>query len=382
MTPLLLSAVSLLALTACEKKAAKPPPPPPQTAEFITVSPRAVHVTTELPGRISSYEIAMVRPQVNGVIQKRLFTEGTDVVAGQQLYQIDPRVYQAAYDSASGQLAQAKANAFTARAKFERYGPLVKAHAVSKQEYDDARAASDAADAQVLIAKGQVENAAVNLNYTQVRAPITGRIGRSLQTVGALVATGQAANLSVITRLDPIYVDVNLPAVSLLRLREEVASGRIQTGDDKSAPVSLKMEDGTTYKDPGKIQFNEVNVDQATATVVVRAVFPNPDHLLLPGMYVHASLDEGINPDAILVPQQALFRNTRAEPEVMVLDSDNKASIRNVTTGPAHGTDWIITDGLKPGDRVVVTGLQKIHPGDKVNPQPYSEDTSAPADRK
>jgi membrane fusion protein (multidrug efflux system) len=317
----------------------------------------------------------MVRPQVNGVVQKRLFVEGADVVAGQQLYQIDPSIYQAAYDSANGQLAQAKANAVTARAKFERYGPLKTAHAVSKQEYDDALAAARAADAQILIAKGQVETAATNLRYTKVNSPITGRIGRTLLTVGALVQAGQSSNMAVVTRLDPVYVDVNLPAISLLRLRREVAAGQIHTNPDNSVPVSLELEDGSVYDKPGKMQFSEVNVDQSTATVVVRAVFPNPQKLLLPGMYVHATLDEGTDPEAILAPQQAVTRNSHGDPQLLVLSDDDKVELRQINVGAMHGNDWVVTSGLKAGDRVIVVGLQKVHPGDKVTPKPF---TAAP----
>lgn len=367
------SAASLLALSGCGKKQAPPAQLPPQKVGVVTISAQSVHVRTQLPGRVEAFEIAMVRPQVNGVIQKRLFVEGSDVVAGQQLYQIDPSSYQAVYDSASGQLEQAKANAVTARAKLERYGPLVKAHAVSKQEYDDALASSRAADAQILVAKGQVEAAAVNLRYTKVNAPISGRIGRSLMTVGALATVGQSTNMAVVTRLDPVYVDVNLPAISLLRIRREVASGRIQTNADNSVPVSLQLEDGSDYELAGKMQFSEVNVDEATATVVVRALFPNPKKLLLPGMYAHATLDEGVDPSALLVPQQAVTRDTRGEPQVLVVGEGNKVAIRPIHTSATHDADWIVTDGLKVGDQVVVTGLQKVHPGDKVAPVPFQE---------
>ncbi|WP_408744129.1 efflux RND transporter periplasmic adaptor subunit [Acetobacter estunensis] len=371
------SIASLFLLGACGRKAPPPAAAPPQKVEVLTLQPQSVQVHTQLPGRISAFEIAMVRPQVNGVILKRYFVEGTDVKAGQQLYQIDPSAYQAVYDSATGQLAQAKANAVTARAKLERYGPLMKAHAVSKQEYDDALASSRAADAQILVAKGQVEAAAVNLRYTRVNSPIDGRIGRSLLTVGALATVGQTSNLAVVTKLDPIYVDVNLPAISLLRIRREVASGRIHTNPDHSVPVTLQMEDGSTYESPGKMQFSEVNVDQDTSTVVVRALFPNPDRLLLPGMYVHATLDEGTDPAAILVPQQAVTRNSHGDPQVVVLDADDKVAQRPITTGATQGTDWVVTSGLKAGDRVVVVGLQKIHPGQKVSPVPFSD--AAPA---
>lgn len=368
---------SVPVLSGCEKKAAPPAAAPPQQVQVVEVRPRPLHVRTQLPGRLEAYEIAMVRPQVNGVIQKRLFTEGADVVAGQQLYQIDPGLYQAALDSAKGQLAQARANAVTAKAKFDRYRSLVSEHAVSRQEYDDARAASDAAEAQILVARGQVESAEVNLRYTKVKSPITGRIGRSLLTVGALATAGQSSNMAVVTRLDPIFVDVNLPAVSLLRFRREVASGRIHTNPDNSVPVSLEMEDGSVYDLPGKMQFSEVNVDEATATVVVRAVFPNPKRMLLPGMYVHATLDEGTDPAAILVPQQAVSRNTHGDPQVLLVGEGNKVELRDITTGAASGADWVVSSGLKPGERVIVTGVQKVHPGSTVRPEPMPDDSAS-----
>jgi membrane fusion protein (multidrug efflux system) len=373
------SVASLLVLTACNKKAPQQGAPPPQQVQALTVKAQPVQIHTALPGRIEAYEIAMVRPQVNGVIQKRLFVQGTDVQAGQQLYQIDPSIYQAAYDSANGQLVQAQANAITAKAKLERYGPLKAAHAVSKQEYDDALAASRSADAQILIAKGQVENAATNLGYTRVNAPISGRIGRTILTVGALVQAGQSSNLAVITRLDPIYVDVNLPAISLLRLRREIASGQIHTNPDNSVPVSLELEDGSTYDQAGKMQFSEVNVDESTATIVVRAVFPNPQKYLLPGMYVHATLDEGTNPQALLVPQQAVTRNSHGDPQVLVVGDDDKVALRGVTTSAMHGSDWVVSSGLKAGERVVVIGLQKVHPGDKVTVTPFNDTASSDA---
>nr|WP_242010094.1 efflux RND transporter periplasmic adaptor subunit [Acetobacter conturbans] len=372
----------MLFLTACDKKAPPKGAPPPQKVEVLTVQPHSIQVHTRLPGRISAYEIAMVRPQVSGVLQKRLFVEGADVVAGQQLYQIDPSIYQAAYDSANGQLAQAKANAVTANAKLERYGPLKAAHAVSKQEYDDALAASRSADAQILIARGQVETAATNLRYTHVNSPISGRIGRTILTVGALVQAGQTSNLAVVTRLDPIYVDVNLPAISLLRLRREVASGQIHTNPDNSVPVSLELEDGSAYEAGGKMQFSEVNVDEATATVVVRAVFPNPQKLLLPGMYVHATLDEGVNPAALLVPVQAVTRNSHGDPQVLLVNADNKVELRQIDVGAMQGTDWVVNSGLKEGERVIVIGLQKVHPGDKVTPAPFTENSSSEAGKK
>ncbi|WP_369823670.1 efflux RND transporter periplasmic adaptor subunit [Acetobacter sp. DsW_063] len=369
----LIPTAGLFVLAGCERKHA-PPAPPPQQVGFVTLKTQAVQLHTQLPGRTEAYEIAQVRPQVNGVIQKRLFVEGSDVTAGQQLYQIDPSFYQSTYDSYLGQLAAAKANLVTAQAKYQRYQSLIREHAISQQELDDAKATYLADQAQVQVAQGQVENAAVNLRYTKVNAPISGRIGRSVITVGALATAGQTNLLTTVTRLDPIFVDVNLPAVELLRFRRELASGQIERAGDNAATVKLTLEDGSSYSLPGTLEFSEVNVDTATSTIVVRAKFSNPDKLLLPGMYVHATLDEGMDPNALLVPQQAVSRDAHDAPQVMVLTSDNKVAVRTITTQQALGTDWIVTGGVAAGDRVIVTGLQKIHPGDKTTPVPFVDD--------
>ncbi|ARW17768.1 efflux RND transporter periplasmic adaptor subunit [Komagataeibacter europaeus] len=366
-------AALILALAACQRHAASPKLPP-QPVKVVTLKTAPVEIHTMLPGRTEAFEIAQVRPQVSGVIQQRLFVEGTDVQAGQQLYQIDPRIYQAAVDSAQGQLLHAQGSEVTARAKLNRYGPLLKAHAVSQQEYDDALAAERAAQGDILTARGQLERATVDLGYTHMNAPITGRIGRSILTVGALVTANQTNNVAIVTRLDPIYVDVNLPATELLRFKRELAQGRLTRAGDNAAAITISLEDGTTYEHSGRMEFSEVNVDESTATVVVRAVMPNPDRLLLPGMYVHAQLAEGTDPTALLVPQQAVQRNSHGDPQVWVVDADNKVNLRAITVSQAIGTDWLVTGGLKGGDRVVVEGLQKIHPGDTVAPA----DVSAP----
>ncbi|GBQ41518.1 multidrug efflux pump acriflavin resistance protein AcrB/AcrD/AcrF [Komagataeibacter europaeus LMG 18890] len=366
-------AALILALAACQRHAASPKLPP-QPVKVVTLKTAPVEIHTTLPGRTEAFEIAQVRPQVSGVIQQRLFVEGTDVQAGQQLYQIDPRIYQAAVDSAQGQLLHAQGSEVTARAKLNRYGPLLKAHAVSQQEYDDALAAERAAQGDILTARGQLERATVDLGYTHMNAPITGRIGRSILTVGALVTANQTNNVAIVTRLDPIYVDVNLPATELLRFKRELAQGRLTRAGDNAAAITISLEDGTTYEHSGRMEFSEVNVDESTATVVVRAVMPNPDRLLLPGMYVHAQLAEGTDPTALLVPQQAVQRNSHGDPQVWVVDADNKVNLRAITVSQAIGTDWLVTGGLKGGDRVVVEGLQKIHPGDTVAPA----DVSAP----
>lgn len=339
---------------------------PPQSVGVVTLHPRAVAVHTSLPGRTDAFEIAQVRPQVTGVIEKRLFTEGADVEAGQQLYQIDPSRYQAAYDSARGQLQQAEARAATATAKVNRYKLLVREHAVSQQDYDDAVAAQKEAQGAILSGKGQVENAQVDLGYTKMYAPISGRIGRTLITVGALVTANQTSNTAIITRLDPIYVDVNLPAITLLRLKRELADGRIQRQADGNVPVTVTLEDGTTYEHQGRMALAEVNVDTSTSSVIVRAIMPNPQKLLLPGMYVHAQLDEGTDPSALLVPQNAVSRNTHGDPQVWVVQPDSTVALRQIQIGQAVGSDWLVLGGLKADERVVVSGTQKITPGAKV----------------
>ncbi|MCQ9156533.1 efflux RND transporter periplasmic adaptor subunit [Acidomonas methanolica] len=332
--------------------------------------------TTDLPGRTEAVEIAQVRPQVNGVIKQRLFKEGSDVTAGQQLYLIDPAPYRAVYDAAAAQVLHAQAAKASAQARLDRYGPLVRIHAVSRQDYDDALAVAREADADIAQAKANVERAMVNLNYTRVRAPISGRVGRSLMTVGALAAIGQNSNLAVVTRLDPIYVDVNLPATRLLQLRRELSQGRLQRISDDAATVTLTLEDGSRYEQAGRLEFSEVNVDEASGTVVVRAIMPNPAHMLLPGMYVHARLEEGVDPAALRIPQDAVFRNSHGDPMVMVVGDGNVVGARMITTGPAVGGDWIVTSGLKDGERIVVSGWQKVRTGDTVDPSTARQSAS------
>jgi membrane fusion protein (multidrug efflux system) len=375
--PTLLAATALLALSACKRNAPNAGQMPPQGVGVVTLHPSAVDIRTSLPGRTNAFEIAEVRPQVTGVIEKRLFVEGSDVTVGQQLYQIDASRYKATFDSAQGQLDQARARAVTASAQARRYRDLVRTHAVSNQDYDNAVAAEKEALGQVVTARGQVESAQVDLAYTKMYAPITGRISRTITTVGALVTANQSQNLAIITRLDPIYVDVNLPAITLLRLRRELADGRIKPQPDGKVPVTVTMEDGTTFGQTGRMALAEVNVDTTTSTVIVRAIMPNPDKLLLPGMYVHAQLDEGTDPNALLVPQEAVSRNTHGDPQVWIVGADNTVSLRQVTLGQAMGSSWVVLSGLASGDRVVVSGVQKIRPGMKVAPK----ETPAPSEQ-
>ena len=360
--------VAPLLLAGCHKKQAMPQMPP-QSVGVLTLQTQPVTLETSLPGRTEAYEQAQIRPQVNGVIVSRDFEQGADVKAGQQLFQVYIAPYQAAYDQAKAQLLNAQAAASRASGQLRRYAPLVKAHAVSSQDYDNTLATAREAEAQVAQAKANVEAAAVNLNYTHVRAPIDGRIGRTLYTPGALLTAGQTQPIAVVTRLDPIYVDVNLAAADMLRLKHELATGQVERKGDDAAAVGLKLEDDSEYPQRGKLQLSEVTVDPATGTLVMRAVFPNPDHLLLPGMFVHAHVREGIDPNGLLVPQVAVQRDSKGNPYVMVVDANNKVQQHSIQTSRTIGTDWLVTDGVKAGDKVVVNGLQKIQPGATVAPQ-------------
>ena len=350
-------------VTACSGKKAAAPPPPPPAVKVITLTTQSVTITTDLPGRTVPYRVADIRPQVSGVVLKRMFVEGTDVKEGQQLYQIDPALYQAAYDSAA-------ATAESSRLQAERYKPLVEANAVSKQDYDNAVATA----AQN---KASAETAHINLVYTRLLSPISGRIGRSSVTEGALVTANQATALATVQQLDPIYVDVTQPSAVLLRLKRELAAGQLAQAGANQAEVHLMLEDGSTYKPVGKMQFAEVQVDQTTGSVTLRALFPNPDKLLLPGMFVREQIEEGSRTDALLVPQVAVTHNQKGDPTALVVNADNKVELRTLTTERAIGDKWLVTDGLKAGDRVIVEGVQFAKPGSEVKAQ--EDNSTAPA---
>ncbi|MBF0875457.1 efflux RND transporter periplasmic adaptor subunit [Gluconobacter cerevisiae] len=372
--------VPLLALpllvAGCQKKTPSPQMPP-QPVDVVTLKTQPVTLETSLPGRTDAYEQAQIRPQVNGVIVSRDFEQGADVKAGQQLFQIYIAPYQAAYDQAKAQLLNAQAVAARANGQLKRYRPLVAAHAVSSQDFDNTLATAREAEAQVAQAKAALEAAAVNLNYTHVRAPISGRIGRTLYTAGALLTAGQTQPVAVVTRLDPIYVDVNLAATDMLRLKRELADGQLERNGTDAAAVGLKLEDNSEYPMRGKLQLSEVTVDPATGTLVMRAVFPNPDHLLLPGMFVNAHIEEGIDPHGLLVPQVAVARDAKGNPFVMVVDGENKVSQRSIQVLRTVGESWLVSDGLKEGEKVIVSGLQKVQPGAKVTP--HEAPPAAPA---
>ncbi len=319
---------------------------PQVTVHIVKTAP--LEVKTELPGRTNAYRIAEVRPQVSGIVLNRNFTEGSDVQAGQSLYQIDPATYQANYDSAKGELAKSEAAAAIAHLTVKRYVPLVGTKYISQQEYDQAIADARQADAAVIAAKATVESARINLAYTKVTAPISGRIGKSTVTEGALVTNGQTTELATVQQLDPIYVDVN---------------------------VELVMENGQTYPLKGTLQFSDVTVDESTGSITLRAVFPNPQHTLLPGMFVRARIDEGVQPDAILIPQQGVSRTPRGDATVLIVNDKSQVEARPVVASQAIGDKWLISEGLKSGDQVIVSGLQKARPGEQVKAT-----TDTPAD--
>jgi membrane fusion protein (multidrug efflux system) len=355
----------------CNSQKAQPPPPIAEVS-VITLKSQRVMLTTELPGRTSAYLIAEVRPQVGGIIQKRLFTEGSDVKAGEVLYQIDPSVYQATYNSAKAALSRAEANLIPIRLKAGRYAELIKINAVSQQEYDDASAALKQAEADVEAGKATAETARINLDYTRVTAPISGRIGRSSVTNGALVTASQPALLATIQQLSPIYVDVTQSSAELLRLKQNLASGLLKSSGSAQARVRLLLEDGSPYPLPGTLKFSEVTVDQSTGSITLRAIFPNPKHTLLPGMFVRAILEEGVNEHAILVPQRGVTRNPAGNALVMVVGSEEKVEPRVIKVLRTVGENWLVSEGLKAGDRVILEGLQKALPGTPVKVVPFA----------
>lgn len=340
---------------------------------IVTLKTEALNITTELPGRTSAYRIAEVRPQVGGIILKRNFVEGSDVKAGASLYQIDPATYQANYNSAKGSLAQAQAQAEIARLTVNRYKPLLGTNYVSKQDYDQAVATSRQADAAVQAAKAVVDTAQINLAYTKVNSPIEGRVGKSTVTEGALVATGQATALTTVQQLDPIYVDVTQSSNDFLQLKRELENGTLKQSAGK-ANARLLLENGTEYAEAGTLEFSDVTVDETTGSITLRAIFPNPQHNLLPGMFVRARLDSGVNPTALLVPQQGVTRDPRGQATAMVVGEGDKVEPRTLTTSKAIGDKWLVTEGLKAGDRVIVTGLQKIRPGAQVKTKEITQE--------
>jgi membrane fusion protein (multidrug efflux system) len=371
-----LAIAATLALCACGK--APPPPPPPAAVGFVVLKAEPVTLTTELPGRISALETSDVRPQITGVVRQRLFQEGAIVHAGQVLYVIEDSAYRASVLNARGQLATAEATIHSTALQADRYRQLAAANAISKQDADNAEASATQARAQVITARGSLQSALVNLGFTRVRAPISGRIGRSLFTPGALVSSGQADALATIQRTDQVYVDLSQSAAQLLDLKAERSSGGMHKDGDGSTPVQLVLPNGQIYPIEGRLKFAEVTVDQNTGSVTVRATFDNPGGVLLPGLFVRARIIEGVQPQGILVPQAGIARNERGEPTALVLGPDNVVQPRLVTTRQTVGDKWLITGGLKPGDKVIVEGLVGLMPGTKVTPHPAGTMPSAP----
>lgn len=409
----------LLALTsglyACEKEAEGQTAPDPIQVRYEVLRTEPMNIVSELPGRVSALNVSEVRPQVSGIIKERLFDEGADVKEGQVLYVIDPEVYQAAYNSARAELKRVEANAVSVRLLAERYGRLIQTDAVSRQEYDDAVAASKQADAAVDAAKAALESGRINLSYTKVTSPISGRIGRSFVTPGALVTQNQASPLATVQQLDTVYVDVTQSSADLIKLRRSLAQGELKSESKDSIVIRLKLEDGTTYGDlaaadpdagaiEGEMVFSDVTVEQSTGVVTVRAKFANPDNVLMPGMYVRAVVQEATRDDAILVPQRAVAKDAHGNMRVFVLSSSVPASgrdgngtavaaqslaagqfyvdVRNVAIGGLKDERWVIESGLAEGDMIIVDGLQKVKKGDVVRGVEAVSGLSASAQRR
>ncbi|MBC9904502.1 MULTISPECIES: efflux RND transporter periplasmic adaptor subunit [Achromobacter] len=364
-----------LILAGCGEKPQMNPGMP--QVSVITIQPQRAPIVSELPGRVDAVRDAQIRARVTGIVQKIAFEQGGDVKENQLLFKIDPAPYKAAYDQATAQLKQAQANLFSAKLLADRYAPLVKANAVSKQEYDNAVASYRQADAAVAAAKAAQDNAAINLGYTDVTSPITGRIGKPLVTEGALVETTSATQMATVQQLDPIYVDFTQSTAQLASLRRAFASGQLQQVGKDTARATIVLEDGSEYSQPGKLLFTGITVDPTTGQVNLRAEVPNPDGILLPGMYVRVRLEQGVDDKALMVPQQALQR-TADGLQSLLLVKDNKIEQIPVTTGGALNSNWIVTSGLKAGDVVVVEGFQKVRPGAPVQASEWKNGTPAP----
>jgi membrane fusion protein (multidrug efflux system) len=371
--------LSALGMSGCGRgdKDATANKPPPEVA-VVTIQAEVVALTAELPGRTSPFAISDVRPQITGIIQARLFQEGATVKAGQPLYQIDPAAYQASFDQAKAQLAYAQANIRTTRLKAERYAELLKINGVDKQDSDDAAAAYGQAVALVAEDAASLESARINLAYTRITSPITGRIGTSSFTQGALVTTGQSSALTTVQTLDPIYVDIVQSTSDLLKLRRALAKGALSDTGPASTAVKLTLDDGTPYAPEGQLKLTDVTVDQTTGSVTLRAVFPNPDAILLPGMYVRAIVPQGSDPAAVLAPQRGVTRDPSGKAIAMIVDAEGKAQSRDIETGRMVGNRWLVTKGLNAGDRVIVDGLQNVKPGEPVRVAPPAETKPAP----
>jgi len=380
-----LAVAAALALAGCGKKdapaAAGGGAPPAPTVGVVVATPGDVGIVTELPGRLEATRVSQVRARAAGILQKRLFREGSDVKAGQPLFSIDPAPYAAAAASAQASLARAEASAEQAKALAERYKPLVAANAVSKQEYVNAVATAKASVADVAVSRAALDTARINLGYASVKAPISGRIGRALVTEGALVGQGEPTELAVIQQINPMYVNFTQSATDVLKLRRALAAGQLKQAGEGAAEVRIALEDGTTYAHPGKLLFSDLSVDPATGQITLRAEIPNPDDVLLPGLYVRVRISQAQAQNVITVPQQAVTR-TETGDSLQVVGDDGKVSRRNVKISAAQNNRWIVTDGLKAGEKVMVDGFQKLQmmpPGTAVKAVPWVDPSAAPA---
>ncbi|HBJ74731.1 MAG TPA: efflux transporter periplasmic adaptor subunit [Syntrophaceae bacterium] len=371
MTAAVIFIVGLISAGCGDKKTGGPPPAP--EVATVTIQPKPVLITTDLTGRTSANLVAEVRPQVGGIIQKRLFTEGSDVQAGQVLYQIDPATYQAALDNARAGLARSEANLSAIRLKADRLRELLVDKAVSRQDYDDAASALKQTQADIQYWQANVDTARINLKYTSITAPISGRIGKSSVTEGALVAVGQSTALATIQKLDPMYVDVTQSTADILRLRRQLQEGQLDQNGKNQQKVKLLLDDGTEYPLKGELKFRDVTVDPTTGSVILRIVFPNPKDILMPGMFVRTFVLEGIHKNAILVPQQAVFRDPKGNPLTFVVDQNGKVEQRSLTLDRAIGDAWLVSSGLAQGERVIVEGMQKVKPGISVKTVPFEK---------
>lgn len=368
-------------ISACRKQQQAPTTPPPPEVVTLEVKQQEVMLTTELPGRTSAHLVAEVRPQVSGIIQNRLFKEGSMVKAEQLLYQIDPAPFQAAYDSAAASLSRAQASLPPLKSRAKRYKELLASGSVSQQDFDDVDSSFKQAQAEVAYWEAAVETARINLGYTRVTAPISGRIGKSNMTKGALVTANQPTPLATIQQFDPIYVDVPQSTTDLMKLKHRIKTGKLDPGETDQKKMKLILEDGSEYPLEGTLEFRDVTVDPTTGAVTLRAVFPNPDDVLLPGMFVRAVILEGISKQAILVPQQAVSRDPKGNPLVLTVDQNDIVQQRQIEIDRAMGNQWLISSGLAAGDRVVIEGRLKVRPGVKVHAIPSDNGKQSPAQK-
>jgi len=371
--------VGSVALTGCDQATEQSQASAPKAVPVgvLTLKSQALTLKKELPGRISAFQIAEIRPQVSGIVQSRLFVEGKEVKQGQALYQIDPATFEADLAASEASVARAEASIASSKSKASRYSELLKIKAVSQQDFDEADAAYKQANAELLTAKAQLKSAQINLNYSHVSSPISGQISKSSVTVGALVSANQSTALATVTQLDPIYIDLTQSSNELTQLKKAISSGALTVDSTSQTDVELIMEDGSVYPHKGTLQFSEVTVDPSTGSVTLRAKFSNPEKLLLPGMYARASIVEGVKAGAILAPQRGVSRNSKGEPTAMVVSKENTVESRVLKVDRTIGSDWLVTDGLMDGDKLIVEGLQKIRPGAPVNPSEIQSSTKA-----